>query len=359
MKDEKQKKIAFISPGLSDGGAERVASIISNYLANHDYFVLFIAVFNDKKEYFLDEKIKYVNIKTKSTNSTFKLIERNKTIYKLLKDNKIDIAISFLRNEIVYSLHKKIKIIYSFRTDPKIKVGGFIKTWLRKYVVKKAKKIVFQTPDAMNYFKKDNILKKSLIIVNPVDTENLPRWNGSNSNTFITACRLTKQKNLPFLIKSFVLFHQKYQDYILEIYGDGEEYNLLKSLICELKAENFIRLLGHNNDIHHIMERSLCFVLVSDYEGLSNSMLEALVIGMPCICTDCPPGGAKMFITDNENGFLIDVRDQYKLIEKMEYVVRNKYKLDIISLNAQSIKSQVKIDRVCEQWYEVLNNLID
>ncbi len=359
MKLKNQKKIAFIAYGLSDGGAERVASIISNYLVNHDCFVLFIAVYSDKKEYFLDEKIKYVYIDTKSKNTMFKLIERNKAIYKHLKDNNINIAISFLKNEIVYSLHKKIKIIYSLRNNPENEVKGLIKTKLRKYVYRKAKHIVFQTPGAMNYYNKDKILNKSSIIVNPIDTNNLPKWNGNNSKTFITACRLTKQKNLPFLIQSFVLFHQKHQDYLLEIYGDGEEYDMLKKLINQLNAETFIFLLGHKKEIHYIMQKSFCFVLVSDYEGLSNSMLEALTIGMPCICTDCPPGGAKMFITDNKNGFLINVRDQDKLVEKMEYLVNNNDKLDIISNHARAIQSQVKIEKVCQQWYELLSNLVD
>lgn len=45
------------------------------------------------------------------------------------------------------------------------------------------------------------------------------------------------------------------------------------------------------------------FILSSDYEGLSNSMIEAVSMGMPSICTDCPIGGAKMVIHNGINGF--------------------------------------------------------
>ena len=60
------------------------------------------------------------------------------------------------------------------------------------------------------------------------------------------------------------------------------------------------------------------FVLPSNYEGLSNSMLEAMAIGLPCICTDCPCGGARMVIEDGVNGYLVPVGDDKALLERME-----------------------------------------
>ena len=47
------------------------------------------------------------------------------------------------------------------------------------------------------------------------------------------------------------------------------------------------------------------FVLSSDYEGISNSMLEAIALGVPVVATDCPIGGSKAYIEDGVNGFLV------------------------------------------------------
>ena len=46
------------------------------------------------------------------------------------------------------------------------------------------------------------------------------------------------------------------------------------------------------------MRDAACFVISSDYEGISNSMIEALAIGIPVVATDCPVGGARMYIKD-------------------------------------------------------------
>nr|WP_054637836.1 glycosyltransferase [Thalassobacillus sp. C254] len=56
------------------------------------------------------------------------------------------------------------------------------------------------------------------------------------------------------------------------------------------------------------MTNSSLFVISSNYEGISNSMLEALAIGVPVISTDSPIGGAKTYIKNGENGLLTKSR---------------------------------------------------
>ena len=65
------------------------------------------------------------------------------------------------------------------------------------------------------------------------------------------------------------------------------------------------------------------FVSSSDFEGLSNSMLEAMAMGIPTICTDCPCGGAKMVIENGINGLLTPVGDKDELSAAMQQVADN------------------------------------
>lgn len=59
------------------------------------------------------------------------------------------------------------------------------------------------------------------------------------------------------------------------------------------------------------------YVLSSDYEGISNSMLEAMALGIPVVATDCPIGGSRMYIKDGVNGFLVPVGDAEALAGAM------------------------------------------
>ena len=66
--------------GLANGGAERVASILANYLAGQKNDVLFIAMYSEKRDYELNRNIQFVYVKTYRKNPFLKVIERNKNI---------------------------------------------------------------------------------------------------------------------------------------------------------------------------------------------------------------------------------------------------------------------------------------
>lgn len=67
--------------------------------------------------------------------------------------------------------------------------------------------------------------------------------------------------------------------------------------------------------MHDVARDAPMFMLPSDYEGLSNSMLEVMALGLPVICSDCPRGGARMVIKDGANGLLIPVGNEQGLCD--------------------------------------------
>ena len=67
--------------------------------------------------------------------------------------------------------------------------------------------------------------------------------------------------------------------------------------------------MGQKANVQTYIVNASVFVSSSDFEGMSNSMLEAMAIGLPVVCTDCPIGGARMVIKNNINGILTPVGD--------------------------------------------------
>ena len=96
------------------------------------------------------------------------------------------------------------------------------------------------------------------------------------------------------------------------------------------------------------------FVLASDYEGISNAMLEALASGIPCICTDCPVGGARMIIKDHENGILVPVGDKVSLAKAMVELIENPLLADKLSENALLIREKLSAKKIAETWSNIL-----
>jgi glycosyltransferase involved in cell wall biosynthesis len=96
------------------------------------------------------------------------------------------------------------------------------------------------------------------------------------------------------------------------------------------------------------------FVSTSDYEGISNSMLEAMAMGLPCVVTDCPCGGARRFIKSYENGILIPTGDTGLCYKAMRYLIDNPDKANIISEKAEKIREELTVNQICLNWMEVL-----
>lgn len=346
------KRIAIVAHGLDGGGAERVASILANHFASDGYKVCFIAAYSSKKIYKLEPSIEYNFIETSCKNKIVKFMDRSRKIYSTIKRFGAEKVISFIYDETVLcSLSRKIPIIYTLRNNP-ANVTKDKKLCILLY--KRAEKIVFQTPQARDFFP-ENISKKGFVIGNPL-SDGLPYWYNEpvHEKVIMTACRLTEQKNLKMLIEGFSNFHEKHNDYILRIFGEGPLLEELKTYCARIGIEKFVEFPGYSSNVHREMVRALLFALTSDFEGVSNSMLEALAIGVPTICTDCPPGGAAMYIKSGENGILIPVGNVEALTDALTKLADNPDLCKKISMESVKIRSQLEAGNIYNQWKDVV-----
>ena len=81
------------------------------------------------------------------------------------------------------------------------------------------------------------------------------------SKKLITVGRLHPQKNHEMLIRAFKIIEQKFSDWNLEIYGDGELYEYLQTIITDLGLTNRVSILPSNSDIYRIISNSSIFVV--------------------------------------------------------------------------------------------------
>lgn len=348
-------RVAIIAHGLSDGGAERVASMVANHYARQGHQVLYLAALCGDREYPLDDSVTYRFVQVPKCTRATRFLHRSVAIDRALRAFGAEIAISFLvKDAIVSNLRRTVPLVYSLRTDPANQTRNAVMKYLTMLSYRRAEKIVFQTQGARQFFPPE-IQQKGIIIANPL-TRNLPYWDPHHhEKRIVTACRLSPQKNLPMLIRAFATFHANHPEYRLEIYGRGKELENLQALCASLKIENAVVFPGHTPQIHRMMATSAAFVLSSNFEGLSNAMLEALAIGVPTICTDCPPGGAREYITDGANGFLIPVGDVSALAEKLEWLAADPALCQKMSWQATQVRQKLNPDRVLGQWGELLN----
>lgn len=347
------KNILFVTVGLNGGGAERVMTLLANNFIEEGNKVSILMLINDTIEYNVHKNINIISTHDKKKDVFSKI----KIIRKTIKDLQADTVISFFTYQNIYtiiaSIGLKCKVIVSERNDPSKTVRHKFMHVIRNYVYRLADKIVFQTLDAMDYFPMA-IRKKGVIIPNPIKA-NLPqRYEGERKKKFVAFSRLTEQKNITLMIDACENVFKKYNDYKLEIYGQGELENELKRYVESKELNNKIIFKGFCKDIHSKINDAKLFISTSDYEGISNSMLEAFSMGIPCICTDCPIGGARMVIENRVNGILIDVGDMNKLEKAIVEIINNEDLANKISINAYNSKDRFSEEKIILLWKKIL-----
>lgn len=295
-----KKRILFILPTLCGGGAEKTVANLSNYLSKK--YEVFIAVFRDTPtKYNYSGNLLVLNNR-KNYNIIDKIIFTFKSISKLkrLKKNlNINYSISFLTTADmlnILSKTKESKTIVSIRNTDSIYNMGLSKlmTYFSCRFCDKIVSISNQVKDDLiDNFRIDS--QKIKVIYNPAlkigfsDNKMVDNTLFSEK-TIINLGRLTKQKGQWHLIRSFTKVVKKYPSAKLIILGDGELKEYLNNLIKSYKLENNVYLLGFVNNPYDYIKKSSIFVFSSQYEGLGNSILEAMLCKIPIISTDCVSG---------------------------------------------------------------------
>lgn len=362
------RKITFIIDSLGRGGAQKVISILSSECASMGYEASLILLNNIERTYKVFDKVKCYQID--ADEKAYKEILRIKQMRKYIRQINPDIIVPFLPSISLYALIAglgiKKKIVMSERNDPNInlkdkkisKKNKILHILMRKLeLFSLADHMVFQTPDAQAFYSK-KLQKKSTVIPNPLDTSALPeRFEGKRDKRIVAAGRFSDEKNFPMLIRAFARFREDFPDYILELCGEGALKGEFDALCSKLNIQESVLMPGFVSDLADRMVNAAMYVSTSNHEGISNSMLEALGMGVPTIVTDCPVGGSKMFVKTDENGILINMNDEDALVEAMIKIASDEGYAESISKNAVKIREELSAQKIAEKWIEIFEKV--
>ncbi|MCP4322565.1 MAG: glycosyltransferase [Psychromonas sp.] len=139
------------------------------------------------------------------------------------------------------------------------------------------------------------------------------------------------------------------------IVGDGPDKEQLQDLAKELHIEDVIHFAGWQDNVHTWIQKSRCFVLTSDSEGLSQALIQAMMCGLPAITSDV--GDLGDLLLDGENGYLVSSLTALDFSMAFNELLSNPSKEIRFSNNAfeSTLKFAPKI--VEKHWGEILFEL--
>lgn len=348
------RRITFVTGSMGRGGAERVISLLSRYYADQGWTVDIAMLLHGYNDYSLDARVNVLNF-SHPQGIKRGLLQTLSRFRKYVRQSRPDVVVCFMaQNCLLTGLATtgiNIPMVMSERIDPAEVHRNPVYQALLNHYYSTADKVIFQTQRARNYFSK-KIQENSCIIGNPicVATEKAAAY----SHRIVTAGRMTEQKNQAMLISAFAEIHESHPEYRLTIYGDGPLMEQLKEQRNTLNLEDAVDFPGNVPNLHEQMADAEIFVLPSNFEGLSNALLEAMMMGLPVIATNC--AGCDEVIENGKNGLLIQVGDQNGLVGALNTLIEDEEYRTVIARNGQQSVQRFRVDEIIHEWDQVISD---
>ena len=390
-------KLSFVTANLGSGGAERVISLLANEFDKHGYQVEIIFLKERRVFYPVNPLVNLViaDEECLSSNMLKKMWWFRRYIKRTKPDVVVPFRVSVYCTTILSLLGISVPIVASERIDPHIPDSYW--TILRKLFLPFVKHLVVQTSYIKSYYPKF-IQKKTSVIPNPVREEAFenprmdsrvqsskrkradsydhsghdfchnsskrtsltdlvaPKIQSSKQNRIISVARLAPQKNQQMMIRAFAKIANEFPDWQLVIFGEGPLRSSLELIVKSLQLEGKVLLPGRTEHVIDELRKSKIFCFSSDYEGLSNSMIEALCVGLPIVTTNV--SGTEDIIVDGDNGFIVPINDEDAMMQSLRVLIADEQLMREMGERNRQKAHIFSIDGIYVQWEEIIQSVV-
>lgn len=365
------KKILFVSPNLEAGGAQRQTINIANGLNRRGYRVS-VFLFYNKGELrdSIDENIKIFS------PPCVAIVRKSKVLWILSGIMYFFKIILFEKPNILYSRHWPkmpmaiIGRILGIKTicgeGNNLKQTYLIKKkslhfYARQLGVRLSDKVVANSKSLGIEVKEVFKLKSEVeTIYNGIDIEYIiekskekqdHKWLETDIPVIIAVGSLKTQKGFSYLLQALEIVNRT-KNVRLIVIGNGDKKEL-KDFSKKLSVEDRTDFVSASPNPFPYIAKADIFVCSSLYEGLSNVILEALVLGKPIISTD-HKHGANEIIEDRKSGILVPVRNPRKMANAIIKILEDRKLRESLGKEAKKRSENFSTHRMISEYEKLL-----
>lgn len=355
-------KIVYLINTLKVGGAAKMMKYVANLSADIFENVTIVSIYDDSYDGCgLKDEIAVVCLGLCNVNRfkrQFIMVSRTKkTITKL----NPDCVCSFVSHvcfvgRLATLRNKSIKYISAERGDPFTES----RMWQRciRWTYRNSDYCFFQLDKARDFFGAE-VAQKSFVIPNPaVFSKQIEPYFGQREKTIVSAGRFGVEKRYRDLIEAFSIVHKKYPDYTLTIYGEGPMLASYEEQVEDLGLMKSVSFPGYVDCFAEKIRKDGVFVLSSLFEGIPNALIEAMSVGIPCVATDCTPGGPAFLFDHETRGVLVPVKNPAAMADAIIRCIENPNWARTIGESAASIVNQLKEEPIRIKWLNAFKMIL-
>lgn len=336
----KDQKITLFMPNFGGGGAEKTMVEVGNYLFKKGYDVIFVVL---KRQGPLIHRVhagvKVVSLDCNSLALSLPLIVwyylKNRPRYVLSTLKEMNLY-CILANLLSFNFGRLVireanTLSAEFREESSLTQR--VKNFSIRYLYFLSSSIVVLS----EHMRRDALKQLHLIsenklcvIKNPVNvseitvkaSEAVPKefYEATRRGLkLVCVARVYKTKRHLLLLEVMNVLISKGIDVSLSIIGGGDEVlkKDLEMYVSKHGLQDNVFFLGFQLNPYKYVVASDIFVLLSDFEGMPNSLLEAVSLGCKTLCRDVP-GAAPDIVLDSQSGFVVDSDDPLVIAEEIQ-----------------------------------------
>lgn len=299
--------------------------------------------------------------------------------YRLLKSKNFQVVHLNSSNTLIGAISSKLlkqkpKVVFTFHGlslidkhfNKNVVIKYFAKLYFRIFM-NVADKAVFVSNLNYNELLEEGIVKSGEVILNGLDESKMKFFSpidarkylsqlcGTDlSNDFIIGSvgRLAYPKNYEFLIEKFSLIKKIIPNTKVIVIGDGSDKDKFQKRIIELNIQNEFFLVGAIKDSYQFIKAFDVFTLLSRYEGLSISLIEAIFAEVPILASNV---GGNSEIVSITSGQLFELDNINDYLEKLKMIIENKNK--IIKDNVE-LKKKFDLKLMVNKYENLYKNIL-
>lgn len=331
MMSQNKKKVLFFLPGTV-GGAERMTVTIAKMLPQDEFEVKFVVVgrgLGDIVKFIpSDFPIRLISLKSIWCGGTIK-------IWSMVRKERPDIVFSsllYLNVRLILAAKLcGVKVIVRnnidlSRTTHKINIP------LVRHTYKWADKVIAQQEEMYNEIISYTSLpaEKVITLHNPIDVDYIKEClkadnpfpqEAQGQYRYLWVARFSPQKGQDLIVRAFEMVHRNKPNahlYLLGKYDEGDAFfKSIRDFVESHKIQEYVHFVGFDSNPYRWMKYADSFVMPSRFEGLPNTLIDAMYLGKPVVATRCIPVIDRI-VKDGYNGIVVESENVKALAEGMK-----------------------------------------
>ena len=170
--------------------------------------------------------------------------------------------------------------------------------------------------------------------------------------------RLVYQKDYPRMIAIWKKIAESHRDWILDIFGEGEERPLIEQCIKEAQLEDKVVLHGNTQEVAKAYTSGSIYLMTSRMEGFPLVLIEAMTCGLPIVVFNCPYGPHDV-VQHEKTGFLIPYHNDKAYIESLSMLMDNVNMRKQMGIAAKAAVMQYSCEAIMQRWMNLFLELLN